>query len=32
MLSYEEIMSFCSNYKIENGNVFDKTTNQQKIE
>ena len=29
MLSYEEIMNYCSNYRIENGNIFDKNTNQQ---
>lgn len=29
MLSYEEIMNYCSNYRVENGNVFDKNTNQQ---
>ena len=29
MLSYEEIMNYCTNYRIENGNVFDKNTNQQ---
>ena len=29
MLSYEDIMNYCSNYRVENGNVFDKNTNQQ---
>lgn len=29
MLSYEEIMNYCSNYIVKNGNVFDKKTNQQ---
>lgn len=29
MLSYEEIMNYCSNYRVENGNVFDKNTNHQ---
>ena len=29
MLSYEEIMNYCSNYRVENGKVFDKNTNQQ---
>lgn len=32
MLSYEEIMNYCSNYRVENGNVFDKNTNQQIID
>lgn len=32
MLSYEDIMNYCSNYKIENGFVFDKNTNQQIID
>lgn len=32
MLSYEEIMNYCSNYRVENGNVFDKNTNQQVID
>lgn len=27
MLSYEEIMNYCSNYRIENGVVIDKKTN-----
>lgn len=31
MLSYEEIMNYCSNYKIDNGIVIDKNTNQQVI-
>lgn len=29
MLSYEEIMNYCSNYRVKNGNVFDNNTNQQ---
>lgn len=29
MLSYEEIMNYCSNYRVKNGNVFVKNTNQQ---
>ena len=29
MLSYEDIMNYCFNYRVENGNVFDKNTNQQ---
>lgn len=29
MLSYEDIINYCSNYRIENGIVFDKNTNQQ---
>lgn len=32
MLSYEEIMNYCSNYKIDNGIVIDKNTNQQVID
>lgn len=32
MLSYEEIMNYCSKYRVENGNVFDKNTNQQIID
>lgn len=28
MLTYEEIMNYCSNYKIENGTVIDKLNNQ----
>lgn len=32
MLSYEEIMLYCSNYKIDNGIVIDKNTNQQVID
>ncbi len=29
MFNYEEIIKYCSNYKIENGIVIDKTSNQQ---
>lgn len=29
MFSYEELMNYCSNYRIEKGIVFDKNTNQQ---
>ncbi|MBQ8193229.1 MAG: hypothetical protein IJZ46_04080 [Bacilli bacterium] len=32
MLSYEEIMNFCSNYMIQNGVVIDKNTNQQVLD
>lgn len=32
MLSYEEIMDYCSNYKIDNGVVIDKRTNKQVID
>ena len=32
MLTYEEIMNYCSNYKIENGIVIDKRTNQQVLD
>lgn len=32
MLSYEEIMNYYSNYKIDNGIVIDKNTNQQVID
>lgn len=32
MLSYKEIMDYCSNYKIDNGLVVDKNTNQQVID
>lgn len=32
MLSYEEIMNYCSNYKIDNGIVIDKNTNQQVVD
>ena len=29
MLNYEDIMNYCSNYRVENGSVFNKKTNQQ---
>lgn len=32
MLTYEEILNYCSNYKIENGIVFDKRTNKQVLD
>ena len=32
MLNYEEIMNYCSNYKIENSVVIDKHTNQQVLD
>ena len=32
MLNYEEVMSYCSNYKVENGIVIDKNTNHQVLD
>lgn len=32
MLTYEEIINYCSNYRIENGTVFDKRTNKQVLD
>ena len=32
MLSYEEIINYCSNYKIENGIVIDKKTNKKVVD
>lgn len=32
MLTYEEIINYCSNYRIENGAVFDKRTNKQVLD
>lgn len=32
MLTYEEILNYCSNYKIENGIIFDKRTSKQVLD